>query len=262
MESGLYLPGEGVIHRWHPRTKLALALASFPVAFADVWLWHGVPLGPWVGVAFLLVLALMNGPATFRTLLRRAALLLGPILISIVLINGFFFPGAENVLLQIGPFDLRSEGLLFGAIVFSRLSLIAFATLLLVIATHPADLTQGLTQVGIPREVAYIILTALQLIPRMQARAESISSAQRARGLRTEGGLSVRARALLPLVGPLITSALQDTEERALALEARAFRAPGPKSFWRQLFDTPAQRVARWLLLLGSLALFIWARFL
>jgi energy-coupling factor transport system permease protein len=261
MDSTLYLPGNGMVHRWHPLTKLALGLSSFLIAFADLLPWGGVPLLPWIGVVLILLLTALDSTATLRTLLRRTLLLLGPILVSIVLVNGFFFPGAEDVLLRLGPLTLKSEGLLFGAVIFARLALVAVTMLLVVLATHPADLTQGLTQIGIPREIAYIILTALQLIPRMQAKAESITNAQRARGLQTEGGLLIRTRALLPLVGPLITSALQDTEERALALEARAFRAPGPKTLWRQLHDTSIQRIARWALLLGSVALFIFGRF-
>ncbi len=112
-----------------------------------------------------------------------------------------------------------------------------------------------------PREIAYVILAALSLVPRMQARAQSISDAQQARGLRTEGNMLVRARALLPLLGPLITSALHETEERALALEARAFRAPGPKSQWRIVHDTATQRIVRWVLLAVGVALFVVGRF-
>lgn len=257
---GLYLPGDGLLHRWHPLTKLALALAATLVAFADLLLWRGVPLLPWVGVGLLFIMAALDGAATLRALLRRSAILLGPILVSLILVQGFFFPGAEDVLLRLGPFALKSEGLLFGAIILSRLALVTVAMLVLVLTTHPADLTHALSAIGVPREIAYIILAALQLLPRMQQRAESIANAQRARGLRTEGSLLARARALLPLIGPLITGALHETEERALALEARAFRAPGPKTAWRQLHDTPPQRLARWLLLLAALLLFLWGR--
>jgi energy-coupling factor transport system permease protein len=257
---GLYLPGDGLLHRWHPLTKLALALASVLVGFSDIWLWEGISVLPWIGVLLLLALALADGPETLRVLLRRAAFLLLPILLSLTLVQGFFFPGAQDVLLEIGPLALRREGLLFGAVIFSRLAVILVTMLLVVLVTHPADLTHALTEIGVPREIAYIILAALQLIPRMQAKAESITNAQRARGLRTEGNILVRSRSLLPLIGPLLGSALHETEERALALEARAFRAPGPKTAWRQLHDTPTQRAARLLLLLAAIALFVWPR--
>ncbi|MGH2543458.1 MAG: energy-coupling factor transporter transmembrane component T family protein [Ardenticatenaceae bacterium] len=259
---GLYLPGEGMLHRWHPLTKLSLGLASLFLAFADLLPWEGVPLFPWIVILMLAGLAFLDGFRTFQVWLRRSLLLLLPILISLVLVQGFFFPGARDVLLRIGPFSLKSEGLLFGAVIISRLALVVVAMMLIILTTHPADLTHSLTQVGVPREISYVILAAFQLVPRMQARAQSIIQAQQARGLRTEGNLLVRARALLPVIGPLITSALHETEERALALEARAFRAPGPKSSWRQLHDSNTQRLARWLLVLATLVLFVSSRFL
>lgn len=259
--AGLYLPGEGMLHRLHPLTKFALGLAAFLLAFADLLPWQGIPIAPWLGIAALILIAALDGRATLLALLRRAFLILLPLLLSLFLVQGFFFPGADDVLLRVGPFSLKSEGLIFGGIILGRLALILTATLLIVMTTHPADLTSALTGMGVPREVAYVILAALQLLPRMQARAESITNAQRARGLQTEGGLFVRARALLPLVGPLIASALQETEERALALEARAFRAPGPKTSWRLLHDSTAQRLGRWLVVIAALLLFLWGRF-
>lgn len=260
-ENGLYLPGDGVLHRWHPLTKLALVLATILAAFGDLLPVAGVPLLPWLLVLALLALAAVDGIATFRRLLRLYVLLMLPLLLSLVLVQGFFFPGARDVLFEVGPFALKREGLLFGAAILSRFSPVLVATLLFVFTTHPADLTHALDRAGVPYEIAYVILAALQLLPRMQARAQSITSAQQARGLRTEGNLLVRARALVPLIGPLITSALHETEERALALEARAFRAPGRKTAWRQLHDSPAQRVARWGLVIGAAALFVWGRF-
>ncbi len=257
---GLYLPGEGPLHRWHPLTKIALVAATFLGAFAGLGLVGGVPLFPWVLLVLLGTLAWLDGAPTGRQLLRLLLILLLPFALSLFLVQGFFYPDAQEILLRVGPFALKQEGLIFGARIFSRFVPVLAATLLFVLTTHPADLTHALTQVGVPYEIAYVILAALQLLPRMQARAQSILSAQQARGLRTEGSLWVRLRALVPLIGPLITSALHETEERALALEARAFRAPGPKSAWRQLHDSPAQRVARWTLLLAGVALFVWGR--
>ena len=40
-----------------------------------------------------------------------------------------------------------------------------------------------------------------------------------------------------------------------MALESRAYTAPGPKTSLRELVDTIGQRITRWLLLLGIVAL-------
>jgi energy-coupling factor transport system permease protein len=54
---------------------------------------------------------------------------------------------------------------------------------------------------------------------------------------------------------PLILGSIVDIEERAMALEARAFSLPGPKTSVLILADPPAQKAARWLLAGGMLGL-------
>jgi len=112
----------------------------------------------------------------------------------------------------------------------------------------------ALTERGMPRSIGYILLVTLQIAPDMISRATAIMEAQRSRGLETQGGLR-RVRALVPLVGPLVVGALVDVEERAMAIESRAYTAPGPKTSLRELVDTTGQRITRWLMLLGIAAL-------
>jgi len=120
----------------------------------------------------------------------------------------------------------------------------------------------ALSQRGFPNSIAYIMLATMQIVPRFQAKANTILDAQRSRGLETEGNLLVRLRALLPLIQPLLLGSIVDIEERAIALEVRAFGRQGPKTSLLVLHDTPAQRVLRWLLLLGMLAVIGWRLYL
>jgi energy-coupling factor transporter transmembrane protein EcfT len=64
-------------------------------------------------------------------------------------------------------------------------------------------------------------------------------------------------------VGPLILSSLMQIEERAIALEARAFNRPGRRTSLVALHDTRAQALLRWALLAAALGLvaarlFVW----
>jgi len=70
--------------------------------------------------------------------------------------------------------------------------------------------------------------------------------------METEGGLWRRFRGLVPLIGPVLFGALAEVEERTMALEARAFIAPGRRTILRALPDSGRQRAARWLLFVGS----------
>ncbi|HSL98484.1 MAG TPA: energy-coupling factor transporter transmembrane component T [Candidatus Deferrimicrobiaceae bacterium] len=245
---GLYRPGGGWLHRLHPYPKLLLLAVAIVAPFA-------LPAAASAGIiAIGLVGGLTGGLG--RPFLWRAIVGSLPVVVPIVLINGFFFPGADDVLVALGPLRLTSEGLAFGLPIASRflaafVAVVAFAT-----ATRPDDLMAALVERGVDRGLAFVVLSALQAIPRLTARAHRIADAQRARGLDTGGSIVGRARGLLPLLGPLVVASLIDVRDRTLALEARAFSAPGPRTAYRTLvmrpIDTTVARLA--LLLLVGLA--------
>jgi energy-coupling factor transport system permease protein len=227
----------------HPSTKLTLAFALVVIALAARWI-----LMP-IALFLLVILPLAAWGRLARKLLRATFVVILPFAISLGLVQGLFYPGAENVVLRLGPLSLKSEGLLFAFATATRILVLAGAGLLVLYSTHPADLALALVQRGAPPSLAYIAVAVVQLLPEMQARATAIMDAQRARGLETEGSLPTRLRAFLPLVGPLIYGALENVQGRALALESRAFRAPRRKTSWRELHDSKAQQIIRTLLL-------------
>src|SRR5690606_12691921 len=93
---------------------------------------------------------------------------------------------------------------------------------------------------------AYIISSTLQLIPAFRDRANSILLAQRSRGLKLGRNPIRRARALLPLVGPLVLGMFTDVEERSTAMEARAFGSTARRSSLTVIPDSIVQKIARW----------------
>jgi energy-coupling factor transport system permease protein len=88
-------------------------------------------------------------------------------------------------------------------------------------------------------------------------RAATITAAQRARGLDTEGSLWRRLRGVLPLAGPVLLGSITEVEERTMAFEARGFTRPGRRTLLWWPSDSGRQRLARWLLLLAVPALVI-----
>lgn len=181
-----------------------------------------------------------------------------PVLISLALVQGLFFPTADPTTIAIGPLLFRRAGLQFALDTGSRLLIVAGAPLLLFQTTHPGTLVQALIQSGMPRSIGYILLVALQLIPAISERAVGVAEAQRARGLETEGNVLRRVRGVLPLVSPLIVGALVEAEERAMAIEARAFNAPGPKTWLRDIPDPRAEQIVRIGMLAALGALIVW----
>ena len=246
--TGYFLAGSSWLHRRHPLTKLlgvALVLLS---AFLLP------PLVLPVLAVVLLVFASTSGllPPLFRAM-RIPAVLLG----SILVVNSLFFPGATDVLVSVGPFAITREGLTFGLISAGRV-LVAFLALVLFLFTTLADdLLEALIARGVSHRLAFVILSAIQLVPRMQARAGAILEAQQARGLTISGSFIRRLRALVPLIGPVLLGSLIDVRERTFALEARGFGARPDRTAYRIVADTTVDRVARLVLLVGIVAVVV-----
>lgn len=184
--------------------------------------------------------------------LARLSLLLSlPIAISAVLVNVFFFPGGETVLLRLGPITATAEGLGFAVEILVRILAISGAITLFYLTTRPAALVIDLERRGVSPRVAFVANASVQTVPAMVERASQITAAQRARGLDTEGSVLRRLRGIVPIVGPVILGALGEVEERTMALEARAFSRPGRRTLLWWPPDRAAERLARWLMVVA-----------
>lgn len=257
MRRSFFLPRDSGLHALHPLTKLMLALCVILIGF----------LAPWASLPLLLflfiVLPLSVWGKIARSLIRATLVVAVPFALSITLVQALFYPGATHVLFALGPFAVKAEGLEFAYGTAGRILLLAGAGLLLLLSTAPSDLMMALTERGMPRSIAYIVVAAIQLLPQMQARAAAILDAQRARGLEAEGSILMRVRAVIPLLSPLVFSALSDVDERAMALEARAFSSARPRTSFVELRDTRGQAIFRWALAGAALSVGIvelWAR--
>lgn len=244
----LYLSRQSGLHALHPLTKLTLALSTlgsavlFPAAWQvlAVFAFALIPLAAWGRV--------------LKPFLVTCAKLIWPFALSLFLIQGFFTPG-DTRLLTVGAFSLKAEGISLAASYASRILVALGSAVLLMFATRPDALMLALSERGMPRQIAYIIVTSLQIIPRFQTKAQTILDAQQSRGLEIQGSLLHRLKVLLPLVAPLLLGSIIDVDERAIALEARAFSRPGPRTSLLVLHDTPMQMMVRWSLVIALLLL-------
>ena len=202
--------------------------------------------GPLIVLAFVIVTALATGVA--RRLLPFVLATL-PLVISIMLINTFLYTGATDPIGTVGPFTATWTGLTVALQATLRVVAFALAVGVFVQTTDLDDLLSDLERRGLGRRAEFVLGSAIRMVPRMIERAAEIVDAQRARGIDTQGRPWRRVRGLLPLAGPMITSALNEVEERTMALEARAFSAPARRTTIRRLPDSAVQRVLRWTLL-------------
>jgi len=243
--TGYYRAGASWLHRRNPTTKL---LALFWIILATFLL----------PPASLVVIAAAIGAAAataslLRPLLRSLRIPL-VLLASIVVVNALFFPEGRDVLFAFGPVAVTREGLTFGLVSAGRIGIIFLASLLFLFTTLADDLLEALVARGVSSRLAFVVLSAVQMVPRLQARAYAILDAQQARGLPIAGSLRTRVRALVPLIGPILLGSLIDVRERTLALEARSFGARPRRTAYRIVADPPVDRWLRVGVIVGLVA--------
>ena len=214
--------------------------------------------GGLLGPALLALVAVVVPAVVARILprlLRTALLLTLPIAISVLLVNLFFFPGGRDILFQVGAITATAEGLGFALETLARIGAISGAITLFYLTTPPGDLVLDLERRGVSPRIAFVALASVQTVPALVERAATITAAQRARGLDTEGSLWRRLRGVLPLAGPVLLGSITEVEERTMALESRGFTRPGRRTLLWWPADSARQRLARWLLVLAVPAL-------
>ena len=207
-------------------------------------------LGPALIIGFAVLLPAVVGGVALR-LLRTSLLLSLPIAISALLVNLFFYPEGVTVLIRIGPITATAEGLGFALELLARIGAISGAITLFYLTTPPGELVLDLERRGVSPRIAFVALASVQTVPAMVERAMTITAAQRARGLDTEGSVWRRVRGLLPLAGPVLLGSIGEVEERSMALEARGFTRRGRRTLLWWPSDSERERLARWLLALA-----------
>lgn len=248
--TGYFQPGSSWLHHRHPLTKL-LGLAFVLIA---AFLLPSIVLP----ILFVLVVAIAASAGIGRPLVR-AMRIPALLLVSIVVVNALFFPGAVDRLLSVGPFSVTREGVVFGLSSAGRLLVAFVASVTFLFTTLADDLLEALIARGASHRIAFVVLAAVQMVPRLQARSGAILEAQQARGLAISGSLRQRIRALVPLIGPVVLGSLIDVRERTFALEARGFGARRGRTAYRTVVDPQFDRLIRLLLVLGIVGVVIMA---
>ncbi len=94
------------------------------------------------------------------------------------------------------------------------------------LTTSPDHLGLALEQTRVPYELVFAFTTAVRFVPVLAEEAQTIMDAQKARGLELErGNFLKRIRNYIPILIPLIVSAIRRSLELAEAMESRAWGA-------------------------------------
>ena len=204
-----FIPGNTLLHRLNPVTKLALAAAIIIATFLA---------NSYLGLVGLLAFTLLL--AAYAGVFGRLARLL-KLLVRIMLVLQVIFVRSGTVLVGF----VTDEGLITGGKACLRLLGVALPLVLMLMVTKLNDLANACVEkLHLPYKYAFAFTTALRFVPVFNQEMNAIIEAQTARGVAydTKNPLK-KIQLMLPLCIPLLVSSVSKTDATALAAEQRGF---------------------------------------
>ena len=251
---GQFFPGDTVVHRLDPRTKLLLTIIYIAALFtAKSFVSYALML---CTLATIILLSRIKLKVILKSLKPMLFIIAFAVLLNLLYSEG-------EPLVEFWVFKITVEGIVRATFMMLRISMLITGTFLLTYTTSPIALTDGLElllnplkKIRLPiHELAMMMSMALRFIPSLIEEADKIMSAQKARGASFDtGSLAERARALLPLLVPLFVSAIRRADELADAMDCRCYTGGEGRTRMKQLHmqrvDTMA--LVQGLVLLGG----------
>ncbi|MCR5250662.1 MAG: energy-coupling factor transporter transmembrane protein EcfT [Lachnospiraceae bacterium] len=259
---GQYYPGDSVMHRLDPRTKLlgtlVYLISLFLFTNSYVFVVAALFLGTCIVLSKVPLRHMLKGlkPVIFLLLFTAA-------------MNLFFTKG--TVLVSFWKIQITREGLLQAISMGTRLILLILGSNLMTLTTTPTRLTAGMEHLMKPlklffvpvHEIAMMMSIALRFIPILLEETDRIMKAQLARGADFESGnLLRRAKSMVPVLVPLFVSAFRRANDLAMAMEARCYHGGKGRTQYRPLRYKGRDLAAYVLLLLYFAAVIVSGKWL
>ncbi len=221
---GQYFPGDTIVHRLDPRTKLILTILYIVLLFiAKSYVSYAL-------VFLFLAVCIALSRIRLKAILSGLKPLVVLILVTAVL--NLFYTRGEHLLVHFWRISIYWEGVRTAVTMALRIMMLITGTLLLTYTTSPLQLTDGmeklmdpLKKIHVPvHELSMMMSIALRFIPTLIEETDKIMNAQKARGAEFDtGNLIQKAKAMLPLLVPLFISAFRRADELATAMESRCY---------------------------------------
>ncbi len=232
---GQYYPTNSPVHKLDARIKFLLTLL-FVIGIFFIKSYFGFMLTAVVLIAIILIakLPMMSVLKSVRGIIF--------IVLFTAMLNLLIIKDGE-VLAHWEIFTITKKGLDTTIKMVLRLVLLISGASLLSLTTTPVQLADGLESLMAPlklikvpvRDIAMIMSIALRFIPTLFDETNKIISAQKARGASFDtGGIFARAKALLPVLIPLIVNSFRRADELAFAMDARCYNATDKRTKMRK----------------------------
>jgi len=247
---GRYIPGNSIVHRLDPRSKLVAMILLIIIVF-----WANNPITNVIlFVATGIFVALSEVPLSLF------------FLIAFTTLFQLFFISGGDVLFEMGFIKITSHGIEQAGIIFCRFVLIIFFSTLLTLTTMPLSLAtavesllEPLKRFKVPvHEIGLMLSMSLRFVPTLMDDTIRIMNAQKARGVDFgEGNIIQKVKAMIPILIPLFATSLKRADSLATAMEARGYQGGNGRSQYRQLNWMNKDSVALLLVCVLGLILFL-----
>jgi energy-coupling factor transport system permease protein len=240
---GRYVSKDTFVHKIDPRNKIFLMILLFVGIFLQFKLWSTSLIISGVLLLLLVILLLISKVSLkdlFKSLLSMWILILFLMAIYIFIPNPNYYMPA----FKIGDLQIYWDAFYLSGYIMLRLIMMISITMILTSTTKPMDLTRGLEWYMKPlkiikfpaHEIAMTISIALRFIPTILDETKRIMKAQSSRGVDfNHGGLIKKFKAIISLIIPLFISAIERSDELALAMEARGYDPSAKRTSYRKL---------------------------
>lgn len=255
---GRYIPGDSIIHRLDPRSKLLAMFLLIVISF-----WANNPITNLLLFVVTGIFINLSGvPLSFFIKGLRSMFFL----IAFTTIFQLFFITGGQVLWEIGFIKITSHGIEQAGIIFCRFVLIIFFSTLLTLTTMPLSLATAVESLLSPlkrfkvpvHEIGLMLSMSLRFVPTLMDDTIRIMNAQKARGVDFgEGSIIQKVKAMIPILIPLFATSLKRADSLATAMEARGYQGGVGRSQYRQLSWMRKDSIALILISLLGILLFI-----
>ena len=235
---GQYYPAKSFVHNMDPRVKILLSIAYIVAVFLVAPFHY---LGFAACLLFVIIATLFSKVPFLRILKSIKAVLFFVILSAVLQI---FFNTNGNLLWSWGIIKITDEGLFNAGFIVARITLIVMGASLLTFTTTPVELADGIESLMYPlkfikfpvHDFALVMSIALRFIPTLIEETDRIIKAQKARGADFESGnIFRRAKALIPVLIPLLISSLRRADELADAMDARCYSGSDERTRYKKM---------------------------
>ena len=231
---GQYYEAKSFVHKMDARVKLLILILYIVLIFV-VKNFYG-----FLAVLAFLFIATIFAKVPILELLKSIKGVVFIVVLTFAL-NILFYRADDAKILF---WFITDKALIFSSFMALRIVTLVLGSMLLNLTTTPVALTDGIESLLKPlkyikfpvHELALVMSIALRFIPTLMSEADRIIMAQKARGADFDSGnIFKRAKAMIPVLIPLLISAFRRAEELGDAMDSRCYSSSAVRTKFKKM---------------------------